>query len=74
MYTIGCVLTCAHNFWHLCSQMHVFEITFIYVTVIESQDTKKPAFVVQSFQLVHNTMYGNVKDNFVYLFVTNSDH
>lgn len=34
------------------------------------KDTKKPAFVVQNFQLVHHSMCGNVKDNFVYLLLT----
>lgn len=49
--------------------MHVFKITSIYKTT-KPKDTKKPAFVVQSFQLVHYTMYGNGKDNFVYLLLT----
>lgn len=59
--------------WHLYSQMHVFtNHLYLWLTIIGIMDTK---LHLQSRVLsYHSTMYGNVKDNFVYLFVTNADH
>lgn len=48
--------------------MHVFE-NYLYKEQLRLR-IQKLAFVVQNFQLVHYTMYGNVKDNFVYLLLT----
>lgn len=37
------------------------------MTSTKAKSTKKPALVIQNFQLVHNAMHSNVKDCFEYL-------